>query len=66
MNNTNDYTTHPALDFPVRHKSGIEGILEYTTPDGWAGVRGDFRRLDECSLEELEILTPPEMADGET
>lgn len=35
--------------------SEIAGILEYVTADGWAGVRGPHRRLDEIQVERLEL-----------
>ena len=33
----------------------IFGILEYVTADGWAGVRGPHRRLDEVQVVRLEV-----------
>lgn len=35
--------------------SDIFGTLEYVTADGWAGVRGPFRRLDEIQVSRLEL-----------
>ena len=35
--------------------SDIFGILEYVTADGWAGVRGPFKRLDEIQVNRLEM-----------
>jgi hypothetical protein len=41
----------------VQDKMGGEifGILEYVTADGWAGVRGPFKRLDEIQVSRLEL-----------
>lgn len=35
--------------------SDIFGVLEYVTADGWAGIRGPFRRLDEIQVGRLEV-----------
>lgn len=35
--------------------SDIAGVLEYLTVDGWAGIRGPFRRLDEVQVARLEV-----------
>ena len=35
--------------------SGIFGVLEKVTEDGWVGVRGPFNRYDELPLARVEV-----------
>jgi hypothetical protein len=39
----------------VRTCQGTEGIVEYTTPDGWVGVR-EGRRVDEWQPFQLTVI----------
>lgn len=39
----------------VKGDASFFGVLEYVTLDGWAGIRGPGRRLDEVQVSRLEL-----------